>query len=174
MVYKFGYYIPTLCRSARREPPRHGPMSRRARAPPVAATLPSSTRVEERPTPNPYPPGYCSVHGYGACVLRDAGIIENTTIFALRSTAAASTPTVEERPRWRPPTPAPHRFGRRPTMAAQTGCPLFYTNAVVDSPSPSVLSMLPPALLRQRRHAGEATARCPGLRPVKDEVDLPN
>jgi hypothetical protein len=31
-----------------------------------------------------------------------------------------------------------------------------------------------PTLLPPRRHAGVAAARRPGLRPVKDEADLPN
>ncbi|AQK39192.1 hypothetical protein ZEAMMB73_Zm00001d023352 [Zea mays] len=130
--------------------------------------------VEATPTSNPYPPDYCPVHGYAACVLRDAGILENTIISTLRSMAVASTTLVEERPRWRPPTPALPGFGRRPTMAARTGCPPIYTNAVVDSPPPSALLMSSPALLPQRRHVGEAAARRPGLRPIKDEADLPN
>ena len=157
-----------------REPLRRGPMSRRARAPTVAVVPPSSTPVEATPTSNPYPPDYCPVHGYAACVLRDAAILENTIISTLRSMAVASTTSVEERPRWRPPTPALPGFRRRPKMAARTGCPPIYTNAVVDSPPPSALLMSSPALLPQRRHVGEAAARRLGLRPIKDEADLPN
>ncbi|PWZ11640.1 hypothetical protein Zm00014a_022849 [Zea mays] len=137
-----GVWLPTLRRTVRREPPRRGSMSRRARAPAVAVVPPSSTPVEATPTSNPYPPGFCPVHGYGQCVLRDAGILDTTIISALRQAAVTATSTVlptptqaaEERPRWRPPTPAPPGFGRRPTMAARTGCPLFFSNAVVNSP----------------------------------------
>jgi hypothetical protein len=41
-------------------------------------------------------------------------------------------------------------------------------------PPPSAFSMPSPALLLPRRHAGVAAARRLGLRPVKDEADLPN
>jgi hypothetical protein len=41
-------------------------------------------------------------------------------------------------------------------------------------PPPSALPMPSPTLLPPRRHAGVAAARHPGLRPVKDEADLPN
>jgi hypothetical protein len=131
-----GVWLPTLRRTARHEPLRRGPMSCHARAPTVAVVPPSSTPVEATPTSNPYPPDYCPVHGYAACVLRDAGILENTIFSDLRSTAVTSTTSVEEKPRWRPPTPAPPGFGRRPTMAARTCCSPFYTNAVVDSMPP--------------------------------------
>jgi hypothetical protein len=177
-----GVWLPTLRRTARREPPRRGSMPRHARAPAVAVVPPSSTPVEATPTSNPYPPGYCPVHGYGQCVLRDAGILDTTIISALRQATVTATSTVlptptqaaEERPRWRPPTPAPPGFGRRPTMAARTGCPPFFSNAVVNFPPPSALPMPSPALLPPRRHAGVAAARRPGLRPVKNEADLPN
>ncbi|PWZ34797.1 hypothetical protein Zm00014a_037611 [Zea mays] len=135
-------WLPTLRRTARCEPPRRGPMPRRARAPPVAVIPSSSTLVEATPTSNPYPPGYCPVHGYEQCALRDAGILNTTIISDLRQATAAATSTVpptltpaeEERPWWRPPTPALPGFGRRPTMAARTGCLPFFSNAVVNSP----------------------------------------
>lgn len=129
-----GVWLPTLRRTARREPPRRGSMPRHARAPAVAVVPPSSTPVEATPTSNPYPPGYCPVHGYGQCVLRDAGILDTTIISATSTVLPTPTQAAEERPRWRPPTPAPPGFGRRPTMAARTGCPPFFSNAVVNFP----------------------------------------
>jgi hypothetical protein len=41
-------------------------------------------------------------------------------------------------------------------------------------PPPSALPMPSPTLLPPRRHAGVAAARRLGLRPVKNEADLPN
>jgi hypothetical protein len=48
-----GVWLPTLRRTARREPPRRGSMPRRTRAPAVAVVPPSSTPVEATPTSTP-------------------------------------------------------------------------------------------------------------------------
>jgi len=166
-----GVLLPPRRRSARQEPPQRGPPRRRAHATPVAP--PSSTPPVVVPpvapqTTNPYPPAFCPVHGYGPCVFRDAGVLETAIIAALDPSAPADhpspTPAVEEeRPRWRPPTPVPPGFGRRSSVAGP----------ITEAPIAPPLSALPlpsPALLRPRRHAGEATARRPGLRPIKDEA----
>ncbi|WVZ62638.1 hypothetical protein U9M48_012358 [Paspalum notatum var. saurae] len=184
-----GVLLPALRRPARCEPLRRGPPRRREATPPVVVAPPPSAPVMGVPASNPFPPGYCPVHGYEPCILRDVGVLDSTITAALRlnasnapTTPPTPTPAEEERPRWRPPTPAPLGFGRRPTMAARTGCPPFYTDALDDAdadavvtddvivpPPPSALPMPPPSMLAPRRHAGEAAARCLGLRLVQDE-----